>query len=150
MDHSVAIVNDANHPLAADFGFNTNRLRARVQRVFEQLFDNRSGTFDNFARSDLICDSFRQNPYSAHINFAGFRLRELFLESDRFLDRNHRTTSWNTKNRIANASNSDAPPTTRCSRGWPLRPDVIPSPRTITIVRTPSTTCRFSRCRRIV
>src|SRR5208282_3562873 len=66
MDHAVAVVDDADHPLAADFRLHANGLRPGVQRVFEQLFNDRSGTLDHFARSDFICDSFRQNPYSTH------------------------------------------------------------------------------------
>ena len=66
VDHAVAVVDDADHPLAADFGFDANRLRTSVERVFEQLFHYRGRTFDNFARSDFICDSFRQYAYSAH------------------------------------------------------------------------------------
>ncbi len=62
--HAVAVVDDADHALAADFGFDANGLRAGVQRVFEQLFDYRGGTFDNFARCDFIRDSFRQYAYA--------------------------------------------------------------------------------------
>src|SRR5271163_4903757 len=35
--HSAAVVNHANHALAARFDLDANRTRARVQRVFEQL-----------------------------------------------------------------------------------------------------------------
>ena len=72
VNHAVAVVNDADHPLAADFRFDANRLRASIQRIFEQLFDNRSGTFDNFARGDFICDSFRQISVFGSFFFGSF------------------------------------------------------------------------------
>src|SRR5208282_3522893 len=66
VNHAVAVVDDADHPLAADFCLHANRLRARVQRIFEQFFDYRGRSFDNFARGDFICDSFRQYANSTH------------------------------------------------------------------------------------
>ncbi len=66
VNHPVAVIDHANHALAADFGFNADGLRASVQRIFQQLFHYRSRTFDNFARSDFVCDSFRQYPNSTH------------------------------------------------------------------------------------
>ncbi len=62
VNHAVTVVNDADHPLAADFRFDADGLRASVQRIFQKLFDNRSRPLDNFARSDFICNSFRQYP----------------------------------------------------------------------------------------
>src|ERR1700722_3228919 len=66
VDHAVAVVNDADHALAADFRFDTNGLRASVQRVFEQFLYYRSGGLDNFACSDFIRHRLRQYPDSAH------------------------------------------------------------------------------------
>ncbi len=73
--HAVAIVDDADHPLAADFGFNANRLGTGVERVFKQLFDDRRGAFDYFARSDFIRHRLRQYAYSRHL---GLRATNLF------------------------------------------------------------------------
>src|SRR5262249_19109613 len=64
--HAVAVVNDANHAPAASFGFDTNRLCTGVQRVFQKFFDHRSGPFNNFARGDLVRNSFRKYANSTH------------------------------------------------------------------------------------
>jgi len=39
----VAVVDHANHALAADFHFDANGLRARVDGILEQLFDDNCG-----------------------------------------------------------------------------------------------------------
>src|SRR5712691_1940324 len=41
MRHPVTIVDHANHALAADFHLDANRLRARIDGIFQQLFHHR-------------------------------------------------------------------------------------------------------------
>jgi len=50
--HAVAVVDDANHALAAGFDFYANGFRRRLERVFEELFDDGGGTLNDFARGD--------------------------------------------------------------------------------------------------
>ena len=59
--HAVAVVDDANHALAAGFDFDADGFGAGVERVFEQLFDDGGGPLDDFARGDAVGDSFREN-----------------------------------------------------------------------------------------
>ena len=66
MNHPGAVVDDANHALAAGFDFDADRVGARVQGVFEQLLHDRSRPLDHFARSDAIGDCFRQYANAAH------------------------------------------------------------------------------------
>ena len=68
--HAVAIVDDADHALAAGFDFDANRVRAGIERVFEQLFDDRRRALDDFARRDAVGDSFRQDADATHAFFA--------------------------------------------------------------------------------
>ncbi len=56
--HAVAVVDDANHALAARFDFDANSFCAGVERVFEQLLDDRGGPLDDFARGDAVGDGF--------------------------------------------------------------------------------------------
>ena len=67
MVHSAAVVNHADHALAARFDFDANRARARVQRVFEQLLHHRRGPLDHLARRDLVRDILRKYAYSLMI-----------------------------------------------------------------------------------
>src|SRR5207249_5277952 len=64
--HPVAVVDHADHALAADFHFDANRLRASIDGIFEQLFDDRSRPLDNFARGDFVRHRLRQYAYAAH------------------------------------------------------------------------------------
>ncbi len=66
MRHSVAVVNHADHALAAHFHFNPNGFRSRIDGVFEQLFHHRRRPLDNFARRDFIRHRLRQYAYPAH------------------------------------------------------------------------------------
>ena len=52
--HPVTIVDHANHALAADFHFDANGLRTRVDGILQQLFDHRRRPLDNFARRDFV------------------------------------------------------------------------------------------------
>ena len=64
--HAAAIVGDANETAAAGFHFDANLRRARVERVFEQFLDHRSGTLHHLAGGDLVGDLVGQNAYAAH------------------------------------------------------------------------------------
>ena len=66
--HPVTVVDHANHALAADFHFDANGLRARVDGVLQQLFHHRCRALDNLARGDFIRHCFRQYAYSAHFS----------------------------------------------------------------------------------
>ncbi len=70
VSHAAAVVDHANHPLAARFHFDANRARARIQRIFEQLLHHRRGPLDHFARRDLVRDSFRQVCVCAHMTLS--------------------------------------------------------------------------------
>jgi len=54
MRHSMTVVNHADHALAADFHFDANGLRARIDGILEQFFHHRSRPLDNFPRRDFI------------------------------------------------------------------------------------------------
>jgi hypothetical protein len=54
------VVPNANQPAAASLEFHLNAPRARVQRIFDELFNHRRGTFDNLAGSDLINEGIGQ------------------------------------------------------------------------------------------
>src|SRR4029077_18230194 len=62
----MAVIDHADHALAASFHFDANRLGAGVERVFKELFHDRRGTFDNFPRGNFIRHRLRQYAYSAH------------------------------------------------------------------------------------
>src|SRR5439155_20702285 len=49
-----AIVFDANLLLAAELDVNGEAARARIDRVFDELLDDRRRAFDDFPRGDLI------------------------------------------------------------------------------------------------
>src|SRR5579859_121969 len=66
VSHAVAVVEDANHALAAGFDFHANRFRGGIERVFEQLLDYGGGPLNNFARGNAVSDSLRQNTDPAH------------------------------------------------------------------------------------
>ena len=52
--HALAVILDPHQPLAAQFDVNLDASRARVYGVFDELFGDRRGTFDDLARGDLI------------------------------------------------------------------------------------------------
>ena len=56
--HAMAVVDDANHALAAGFDFDANGFRAGVQRILEQLLHDGRGALDDFAGRDAVGDSF--------------------------------------------------------------------------------------------
>ncbi len=57
--HAVAVVNHANHALAAGFGFDLDGARAGIERVFEQLFYDGCRPLDDLARGDFVRHCFR-------------------------------------------------------------------------------------------
>src|SRR5882762_4877841 len=66
MRHPVAIVNHADHALAAHFHFDANGLPARIDGVLKQFFHHRRRPLDNFPRRDFSRHRLRQYAYSAH------------------------------------------------------------------------------------
>src|SRR5580704_15504604 len=67
MGHAVAIVDHANHALAASFDLDADGLRAGVERILEQLLHDGRGPLDDFASRDAVGNSFRQDADSAHL-----------------------------------------------------------------------------------
>ena len=47
--HSRAVVGDAHQTPPAEFNVNLNAFRARIKRIFNQFFNDRRGTLDDFA-----------------------------------------------------------------------------------------------------
>jgi hypothetical protein len=70
MRHAMTIIDHADHALTAGFDFDTNRIRACIERVFEELFDYASRALDDFASRNAVGNSFRQNANSTHAFFA--------------------------------------------------------------------------------
>src|SRR5713101_4044352 len=66
MAHSAAIVYDADHTLPARLHLNAHRVRARIERVFEQLLHHRCRPLHDLARRNTIGDRLRQYAYAAH------------------------------------------------------------------------------------
>ncbi len=64
--HAAAVIDHANHPLAAGFHLNANRLRTRVERVLEQFLDHGRRPLDYLARGDLVRNVLRKYAYSCH------------------------------------------------------------------------------------
>ena len=52
--HALAVVFDAHEPLAAQLDVDLDAARARVDGVFDELFDDRCRTFDDLAGGDLV------------------------------------------------------------------------------------------------
>ena len=64
--HPAAIVDHPDHPLAAHFCFNADRIRACIQRIFQQLIHHRSRALHNLSCRDFIRQRLRQYAYPAH------------------------------------------------------------------------------------
>ena len=64
--HAVAVVDDADHALAAGFDFDADRSGTGVDGVFEQFFNDGGRALDDFARGDAVGDSFREDADAAH------------------------------------------------------------------------------------
>ena len=64
--HPVAVIGHANHALPALLDLDANRLCARVERVFEQLFHHRRRPLDHFARRNFVRDGFRKYANARH------------------------------------------------------------------------------------
>ncbi len=74
--HAAAIVGNADQAAAAGFDFHAHIGRARVERIFEQFLDHRSGPLDNFAGGDLIGDLVGKDADAAHVpTITGIPLR---------------------------------------------------------------------------
>ncbi len=64
--HAATVVLNAEQTPACIFGIETNFRCARVERILEQLFGDRSGPLYDFSRRDFICDVVREDSYAAH------------------------------------------------------------------------------------
>src|SRR5260370_34034196 len=62
----VAVVDDANHALAAGFDFDANGFGAGVEGVLKQLLDDGGRPLDDLARGDAVGDSFGEYADAAH------------------------------------------------------------------------------------
>jgi len=54
--HPAAIVRNPEQAPAAVFDFDADAGRARIEGVFQELFDDGNGPLNHLARRDLICD----------------------------------------------------------------------------------------------
>ena len=64
--HSFAVVRDGDQLFASLPDGDCDSERAGVQGIFQQLLQNRGGTFHNLSRCDFIVDAFCQKLYFAH------------------------------------------------------------------------------------
>ena len=64
--HAVVVVGDADELASACLNFDADAGRARVERVFEQLFDYRRGTVDDLSSRNLVCDLVGEYADTAH------------------------------------------------------------------------------------
>ena len=58
--HALAVVFDANQLLAAELDGDADAAGAGVERVLDQLLDDRGGPLDDFAGGDLVGEIRRQ------------------------------------------------------------------------------------------
>ena len=65
-DHAMAIVGDANELAATSFDFDADAGGASVKGVFEELFDDGGGAFDDFAGGDLVRHEVREDTDASH------------------------------------------------------------------------------------
>ena len=65
-DHAVTIIDDANELAATGFDLDADAGGTGVEGVFEQLFDDGGGAFDDFASSDLVRHEVGENADAAH------------------------------------------------------------------------------------
>jgi len=78
--HPLAIVFNAQQLLSAELDRDRDALRAGIQRVLDQLLDDRGRTLDDFACSDLIRQVERKQVYAGH-DYCG-----LWVADCRFVD----------------------------------------------------------------
>ena len=64
--HPLAVVFDANQPLAAELGRDGDATGAGVEAVFDELLDDGRGALDHLARGDLVCQSRHRQPMDSH------------------------------------------------------------------------------------
>ncbi len=67
--HAAAVVDHADHALAARFNLDAHGTCAGIERVLEQLLHHRGGPLDHLARGDAVGDCFRQYANPAHYSF---------------------------------------------------------------------------------
>ena len=65
-DHAVAVVGDADELAAAGFDLDADAGGAGVEGVFEELFDDGGGAFDDLAGGDLVGHEVGENADAAH------------------------------------------------------------------------------------
>jgi hypothetical protein len=65
--HAVAVVCDADELSTAGLNFDANTGGPGVERIFEELFNDRSGTFDDFTGGDLVRHEVREDANAAHV-----------------------------------------------------------------------------------
>ena len=68
VSHAVAVVGHADHALAALLDLDAHRLRAGIERVFEQFFHRRRRPRDHFARRNSIRDRFGEYANARHLS----------------------------------------------------------------------------------
>ena len=67
--HAAAVVSDANHSPAAGLHLHAQRIRACIQRIFEEFFDHRGGPLHNFTGRDFVRNLVGKNANTAHEGF---------------------------------------------------------------------------------
>ena len=66
-DHAAAVVGDADELAAAGFDLDADAGRAGVERVLQQLLDDRGRPVDDLAGGDLVGDLVGENADAAHV-----------------------------------------------------------------------------------
>ena len=79
----IAVVFDPNEPLAAQLDVDLDAPRARVDRVFDELFDDRRRTLDDLAGGDLVGEIGGKKVDDAHAGFGLWTLRLWALDMPR-------------------------------------------------------------------
>jgi hypothetical protein len=65
-EHAATVVGDADQAAAAGFDLDAQLGGPGVERILEQLFDDRSGALDDFTGGDLVGDLVGQDADAAH------------------------------------------------------------------------------------
>jgi hypothetical protein len=66
LDHAVAVVGNADELAAPGLDLDADAGGSGVDRVFEQLLDNRCGTLDDFSGGYLVGYQVREDANAAH------------------------------------------------------------------------------------
>ena len=64
--HAAAVVRGMDAPLPSSLDLNLDAPRASVERVFQELLDDRRRPLDNLARGDFVGNGFRKNANRGH------------------------------------------------------------------------------------